>query len=160
MGEFDATLGMGLMADDLAEEILKRADGSYEEASAALTEFAHGVQERLSELSKARHLVAELAVTDERFAEFGKRVAADMGAGDWSNTTRKHLGQAREHAKSFTTHDRVDLSPADFDEYADMAARWRRSHGRNAPSHSAPSSLGLGATVVSCCTIAIENNSH
>ena len=94
MGEFDATLGMGLMADDLAEEILKRADGSYEEASAALTEFAHGVQERLSELSKARHLVAELAVTDERFAEFGKRVAADMGAGDWSNTTRKHLGRA------------------------------------------------------------------
>ena len=46
-------------------------------------------------------------------------------AGDWSNTTRKHLGQAREHAKSFTTHDRVDLSPADFDEYADMAARLR-----------------------------------
>ena len=80
MGEFDATLGMGLMADDLAEEMLKRADGSYEEASAALTEFAHGVQERLSELSKARHLVAELAVTDERFAEFGKRVAADMGS--------------------------------------------------------------------------------
>ena len=44
-------------------------------------------------------------------------------AGDWSNTTRKHLGQAREHAKSFTTHDRVDLSPADFDEYVGMAAR-------------------------------------
>ena len=98
MGEFDATLGMGLMADDLAEEILKRADGSYEEASAALTEFAHGVQERLSELSKARHLVAELAVTDEKFADFGRRVAVDVGVlGRWESGSVERLVAA--HAR-------------------------------------------------------------
>lgn len=92
MGKFEMTPSLSFAADGLAEEMLKRADGSYEEASAALTEFAHGVQERLSELSKARHLVAELAVADEKFADFGRRVAVDLGVlGRWESGSVERL---------------------------------------------------------------------
>ena len=98
MGEFEMGQSTGLTADDLAEELLDRADGSYEGASAALTEFARGVQERLSELSKARHLVAELAVTDERLAEFGKRVAVDLGVLErWVGDTIERLVAGHAH---------------------------------------------------------------
>lgn len=98
MGAFEMTPSLSFAAWDLAEEMLKRADGSYEEASAALTEFAHGVQERLSELSKARNLVAELAVTDEKFAEFGKRVAVDLGVLErWESDTIERLVAGHAH---------------------------------------------------------------
>ena len=112
MGEFEMTPSLSFTADVLAEEMLKRADGSYDGASAALTEFAHGVQERLSELSKARHLVAELAVTDERFAEFGKRVAADMGSLKcWDDTTVAE--SASRHARSVFRDSSPTLSSND-----------------------------------------------
>ena len=112
MGEFEMTPSLSFTADVLAEEMLKRADGSYDGASAALTEFAHGVQERLSELSKARHLVAELAVTDERFAEFGKRVAADMGSlKRWDDATVAK--SASRHARSVFRDSSPTLSSND-----------------------------------------------
>ena len=110
MGEFEMTPSLSFAADDLAEELLDRADGSYDGASAALTEFAHGVQERLSELSKARNLVAERAVTDEKFAEFGKRVAADMGSlKRWDDATV--ADSASRHAQSVFRDSSPTLPP-------------------------------------------------
>ena len=98
MGEFEMGQSTGLTADDLAEELLDRADGSYDGASAALAEFARGLQERLSELSKARHLVAELAVTDEKFADFGRRLAVDLGVlGHWGRGRVERL--VADHAR-------------------------------------------------------------
>lgn len=110
MGEFEMAPSLSFTADDLAEALLKQADNSGVDAEVALSEFTAGVRERLTELVVLRDLVTGLKVTDEHFAEFGKRVAADMGSlKRWDDATV--ADSASRHAQSVFRDSSPTLPP-------------------------------------------------